>query len=315
MKRNIVIMENENREETLTGCEVFIGNLSYEITENELRVVCEEAGPVERVDLKKKKGLAFVTFADIESARKGLEILKGKKLYGRTIRVSEKVDTSSASKSTRKRYDEEGATLCKKRIEKEKEAKVRAEKKKRDRDTWEIKYGRRKKSPTGQGRSGRPFCSGDSGAEEDRDENRKEGFSQRQSFNDRKRGNQKKTTSASDRRRAREWAESRGFQDDERDSRDGFRGKRSGSKHGGNFSGEYSKSFNKRKERNPFGKDSDSERGDRGSSNKRNSERNDRGKRKERENSGSEERDRRPSRRVSGQNNRFSGSPRGRKRD
>jgi cold-inducible RNA-binding protein len=74
---------------------VFVGNLSFDVTREELIEAFGAAGKV--VDAKlptdretgRPRGFAFVEFESDESAEKSIELLNGKTLRGRPIRVNE----------------------------------------------------------------------------------------------------------------------------------------------------------------------------------------------------------------------------------
>ncbi len=74
---------------------MFVGNLSYDVTRDELMQVFGAAGKV--VDAKvptdretgRPRGFAFVEFDSDESAAKSIELLNGKDMKGRPLRVNE----------------------------------------------------------------------------------------------------------------------------------------------------------------------------------------------------------------------------------
>jgi RNA recognition motif-containing protein len=74
---------------------VFVGNLSFEVTRDELIQAFGAAGKV--VDAKvptdretgRPRGFAFVEFEDEETAQKSIALLNGKSLKGRPLRVNE----------------------------------------------------------------------------------------------------------------------------------------------------------------------------------------------------------------------------------
>lgn len=74
---------------------IYIGNLSYETTEDELRQAFEGFGEVTNVNILtdkysgKPRGFAFVEMAAKEEAEAAITGLNGKELNGRTINVSE----------------------------------------------------------------------------------------------------------------------------------------------------------------------------------------------------------------------------------
>uniref|UniRef100_A0A3B0MUF9 Nucleolar, RNA-binding protein, putative n=1 Tax=Theileria annulata TaxID=5874 RepID=A0A3B0MUF9_THEAN len=55
------------------GCEIYCGNLPVESTEEELREFFEECGKITRVNKLNGKGIAFITFANEEAAKKALD--------------------------------------------------------------------------------------------------------------------------------------------------------------------------------------------------------------------------------------------------
>jgi RNA recognition motif-containing protein len=72
---------------------IYVGNLSYETTEDTLRTLFAEFGEVEAVKVitdrysGRSKGFAFVEVATEESAQKAIEALNGKSVDSREIRV------------------------------------------------------------------------------------------------------------------------------------------------------------------------------------------------------------------------------------
>ena len=78
------------------GTRLFIGNLSYAVTEQELR----EAFTGDGIELRsvrvaldretgRPRGFAFVEFEDDEAAQRSIAMLNGKDLKGRPLRVNE----------------------------------------------------------------------------------------------------------------------------------------------------------------------------------------------------------------------------------
>ncbi len=73
---------------------VYVGNLSYDTTEDELRELFAQAGTVTAVDLIKdrdtgsSKGFAFVTMESMDDANKAIQQLNGQTLGNRELRVS-----------------------------------------------------------------------------------------------------------------------------------------------------------------------------------------------------------------------------------
>lgn len=73
---------------------LYVGNLSYQTTEDEIRDLFAQAGTVESVDLIKdrdtgsSKGFAFVTMSSQSEAENAINTLNGRSLGDREIRVS-----------------------------------------------------------------------------------------------------------------------------------------------------------------------------------------------------------------------------------
>ena len=74
---------------------LFVGNLSFQTTEEDLQQVFQDFGPVSEIrlvldrDTGRSRGFAFVVMADDEAARKATEGLNGQVLDGRPLRVNE----------------------------------------------------------------------------------------------------------------------------------------------------------------------------------------------------------------------------------
>ncbi len=73
---------------------VYVGNLAYSTTEDELRALFSEAGTVASVALIKdrdtgqSKGFAFVEMSSQVEAQKAISMLNGKALNGRDLTVN-----------------------------------------------------------------------------------------------------------------------------------------------------------------------------------------------------------------------------------
>jgi RNA recognition motif-containing protein len=74
---------------------LFVGNLSFSVTEQALRSLMETYGPIERVsimtdrDTGQPRGFAFVDMTNDDDAAKAIGALNGKDLEGRTLSVNE----------------------------------------------------------------------------------------------------------------------------------------------------------------------------------------------------------------------------------
>ncbi len=80
---------------------LFVGNLTYGVTEDELRELFAQAGTCESVsivtdrDTGQSRGFAFVTMASAEDAERAKKQLDGTDLKGRRLRVDDAADQST----------------------------------------------------------------------------------------------------------------------------------------------------------------------------------------------------------------------------
>lgn len=74
---------------------IFVGNLSFNTGEDELRQMFEQYGQVDRVsimtdrDTGRSRGFGFVEMANAEDGEKAIAALNGSQLGGRTLNVNE----------------------------------------------------------------------------------------------------------------------------------------------------------------------------------------------------------------------------------
>ena len=74
---------------------LFVGNMSFQTTESELRTLFEPFGEISRVnvitdrDTGQARGFAFVEMAHDEEAAKAIASLNGKEVDGRALNVNE----------------------------------------------------------------------------------------------------------------------------------------------------------------------------------------------------------------------------------
>ena len=76
------------------GMNIYVGNLSYDVGENELRQAFEEFGSVDTVKVimdrytDRSKGFGFVEMPEDDEAKSAISELNGKDLLGRQIKVN-----------------------------------------------------------------------------------------------------------------------------------------------------------------------------------------------------------------------------------
>ncbi len=74
---------------------LYVGNLSYDTTEESLKETFEEAGTVESCDIitdrrtGKSKGFGFVEMSSEEEAEKALDMFNDTEIDGRSVKVDE----------------------------------------------------------------------------------------------------------------------------------------------------------------------------------------------------------------------------------
>ena len=74
---------------------IYVGNLSYNLTEDDLRALFAEFGDVSSVKLiidretNRSKGFGFVEMSSDDAANKAIDELNGRDVGGRALRVNE----------------------------------------------------------------------------------------------------------------------------------------------------------------------------------------------------------------------------------
>ncbi len=79
----------------MENTKLYVGNLSYSVSEDKLREVFSQHGNVKSVslitdrDTGRSKGFAFVEMSDQSEVREAIKSLNSKDIEGRTIKVNE----------------------------------------------------------------------------------------------------------------------------------------------------------------------------------------------------------------------------------
>ena len=74
---------------------MYVGNLSFDTSESELRATCEQHGLVTEIHLpvdrtsNQPRGFAFVTMENVEGMKAAISNMNGKPLNGRLLTVNE----------------------------------------------------------------------------------------------------------------------------------------------------------------------------------------------------------------------------------
>ncbi len=73
----------------MQGSKLYVGNLSYSVTSEELKELFSKHGEVKEVNIIEGKGFGFVEMSKQEEAEKAKEALNDSDFKGRTLRVDE----------------------------------------------------------------------------------------------------------------------------------------------------------------------------------------------------------------------------------
>jgi len=73
----------------MSGSKLYVGNLNYATTEDELRELFSQHGTVQEVNIIPNKGFGFVQMSTPEEAEAAKNALNSQNFGGRTIRVDE----------------------------------------------------------------------------------------------------------------------------------------------------------------------------------------------------------------------------------
>lgn len=88
---------------------IYVGNLPYSLTNNDLHKIFEKYGKVVKVTIVKdkvtreSKGVAFILFLERESAHQAVTAINKKQMFGRTINCSIANDNGRATEFIRKK--------------------------------------------------------------------------------------------------------------------------------------------------------------------------------------------------------------------
>jgi RNA recognition motif-containing protein len=96
---------------------LFVGNLSYDLSEDEIREAFAEFEPLVEFyrphdrETGKPRGFAFITLADREKGEAAIAALNNKRMGGRELKVNEAEDRRDRAPVRNNSYGEEEATL------------------------------------------------------------------------------------------------------------------------------------------------------------------------------------------------------------
>lgn len=96
---------------------IFIGNLSFNATEDDVRTLLSETGTVVSLRFSRKKGHAVAEMSDSEESESAIKNLNGKLFMDRTLRVNFELPSGKAKSESVKRYNDKGKSLSEERSE------------------------------------------------------------------------------------------------------------------------------------------------------------------------------------------------------
>jgi RNA recognition motif-containing protein len=73
----------------MQGSKLYVGNISYSATSDELKELFAQYGEVKQVNLMEGRGYGFVEMSSPEEAMKARDALNGTDFKGRTLKVDE----------------------------------------------------------------------------------------------------------------------------------------------------------------------------------------------------------------------------------
>ncbi len=73
----------------MQGSKLYVGNLSYSVTKEQLEELFSNHGEVKEVNIIEGRGFGFVEMSSPSEAEKAKEALDGSDLEGRTLKVDE----------------------------------------------------------------------------------------------------------------------------------------------------------------------------------------------------------------------------------
>ena len=88
----------------MQGSKLYVGNLSYSVTSEELEELFSAHGEVKQVNIIHGRGFGFVEMSSPSEAEKAKEALNGSDFKGRSLKVDEARPPRSRERSDYQRY-------------------------------------------------------------------------------------------------------------------------------------------------------------------------------------------------------------------
>ena len=73
----------------MSGAKLYVGNLNYAVTDEQLKELFTEYGEVKQANVIEGKGFGFVEMSSPEESEKALKALNGSDFKGRALRIEE----------------------------------------------------------------------------------------------------------------------------------------------------------------------------------------------------------------------------------
>jgi RNA recognition motif-containing protein len=99
----------------MRGKKLYVGNLKYSITNEQLSELFSNYGEVLKVNIIKGKGFGFVEMSDQAEAETAIEALNGTEFEGRPLRIDEARPPKNKRREYRPRRGGEGPSSGKRR--------------------------------------------------------------------------------------------------------------------------------------------------------------------------------------------------------
>ncbi|MEA3485887.1 MAG: RNA-binding protein [Candidatus Aerophobetes bacterium] len=88
----------------MQGSKLYVGNLGYSVTKEELEELFSNYGKVKQVNIIEGRGFGFVEMSASSEAEKAKEALNGSDFKGRTLKVNEARPPRSREKKGYRKY-------------------------------------------------------------------------------------------------------------------------------------------------------------------------------------------------------------------
>jgi len=82
-------MSERQKEARMQGSRLYVGNLGYSVTEEQLRKLFSNYGEVKEVRIIPNRDFGFIEMSDSSEAERAKEALDGSEFEGRTLKVNE----------------------------------------------------------------------------------------------------------------------------------------------------------------------------------------------------------------------------------